>query len=199
MRASTDDILPSKRLCSIEEVISFLFGSANKFFLKTRFNFCFMDESDFTPIKYSINLMWPSIFCYFIPMFLVAIYPSNAFSRRMRLTLSTDTKLDKLHSSISWLTDIFGWSFSVLISLPSFAVVFEEVLDIDRSNISPVTPKLRKNLRNCTSWYSKFRSYFPWLIFRHLHYIHTGFFCVFSDGFNWLNNSNNFLTQIVLI
>lgn len=111
MRASTDDILPSKRLCSIEEVISFLFGSANKFFLKTRFNFCFMDESDFTPIKYSINLMWPSIFCYFIPMFLVAIYPSNAFSRRMRLTLSTDTKLDKLHSSISWLTDIFGWSF----------------------------------------------------------------------------------------
>ena len=42
--------------------------------------------------------------------------PFSSCSRRMRLGVSTDTKLEKSHVSITCFTVLFGWSFEVLIN-----------------------------------------------------------------------------------
>ena len=47
--------------------------------------------------------------------FLTAMYLFNSSSWRMHLVISTNTKLNKLYSSITYLT-VFGWAFTVLVS-----------------------------------------------------------------------------------
>lgn len=115
----------------------------------------------------TFNAFWPLQFVLqmFFNAMLAVTNAINAFSRLICVMVSTDAKLDRIHSSTSFLAIISGWFCDVLINLWTvFCWSFLGRRDFERSNRFSVS---RSEERTCETAHPDIRNFVAILFSAH--------------------------------